>query len=320
MRAAVISSAGMGDGLLMMIASHRLLQAEHEVLSFHNQLHELASWFPGHRFKKRPSPATAEEELLPFDLIVLQNDHSPLALQVIDLHRKGKVRNLAIFYSSYEKNKHPPLTSWDRTFNRKEPMAENIAKAIASILQLKQISKNNGLIPPQGLVHQKYPQRIVIHPTSTSPKRTWKKKKFIQVATFLKKEGYEVVFSVSPQEREDWLFVIELGFALPFFPTLSDLAGFLYESGFFVGNESGTGHLASNLYIPTLVAAGCRKQIALWRPGWLPGKVATPHPLIPNIKKMRLRERKWQFFLTTRHLLKQFHLLLQEEHKGPFLL
>lgn len=312
MQAAVLSAEGIGDGLMMMIASHRLFTKGYEVTSFHNQLHELSSWFPHHQFKKRPSLVHLEQELFPFDLIVLQNDNSPISFQVVDLYRKGKLQNLSVFYSSYEENKHAPLTSWDRTFDRNCSMTENIAKAIASILQLKQTSKNNGIVPPVGLVHQKYPRRVLIHPTSTTPKRTWSKEKFIKVATVLKKKGYEVAFCVSPKERSKWLFLLDLGFLLPEFPTLSDLATFIYESGFLIGNESGTGHLASNLYIPTLIVASCHKQMALWRPGWLSGKVLTPSPFIPNFKKIRLREKKWQFFLTPRALLKHFYLLSKE--------
>jgi ADP-heptose:LPS heptosyltransferase len=36
-------------------------------------------------------------------------------------------------------------------------------------------------------------------------------------------------------------------FAMPDFQSLSDVAAFIYESGRFVGNDSGLAHLASNV-------------------------------------------------------------------------
>ena len=105
MKAAVICSKGMGDGLMMMAASHRLKLEGYEVTTFQDCLGQLKEWFPGHSFDKR----STIESLDPFDLILLQNDNTPFSFNLIDRYR-GKIH---VFYASYEEGKHRPLTSKD---------------------------------------------------------------------------------------------------------------------------------------------------------------------------------------------------------------
>ncbi len=81
------------------------------------------------------------------------------------------------------------------------------------------------------------------------------KEKFLKVAAWLSREGYDPVFTVAPYEQSEW--------SGPLFPQLEDLASFLYESGAFLGNDSGTGHLASLLKIPHLIIPGNGPPTAL---------------------------------------------------------
>ena len=313
MKAAVICSEGMGDGLLMMIASHRLFSKGYHVTTYTDSLLELQPWFPHHHFQERSSLFPLEEMLSPYDLIILQNDNSNRSFSIIDLYKRGRLKSVSVFYSNYCPSKHPPLTSWDRAFDLSLPMADNIAFAIATVLQSKHVSKNNGIVPPENLIHRKYKKRVLIHPTSTSPHRTWHPHKFLKVAKALKKKGLEVSFCVSPKERKEWIPLIDERFLLPEFPTLAELASYIYESGYLIGNESGTGHLASNLQLPTLIIASCRKQMALWRPGWFSGSIITPHRLIPNLKGSRLRERRWQHFISYKKVLSAFSQLTEDK-------
>ncbi|MCB1106905.1 MAG: hypothetical protein KDK76_02285 [Chlamydiia bacterium] len=296
MKTAVICSKGIGDGLMMMVASHRLKLEGYDVTTFQDSLEELEEWFPGHHFAKRSTIKTLDH----FDLILLQNDNTPFSLNLIDRYRE----KIHVFYASYEENKHPPLNTKDRIFDRALPMVANIAQATASILGKPHPILENGITIPSHLIYKKNNNRIVIHPTSTTAKRTYNREKFLKVAKKLEKEGYEIAFSLSPAEKERWG---EIPFQTPEFPTLSSLASYLYESKFLIGNESGTGHLASNLGIPTLIIASCPKQMALWRPGFLLGSIVTPPSYIPNFKLLRLRQNKWQTFISPRHVIKTFH-------------
>jgi hypothetical protein len=296
MKAAVICSKGMGDGLMMMVASHRLKLEGYDVTTFQDSLGELEEWFPGHQFAKRSTIDSLEA----FDLIVLQNDNTPFSFNLIDKYRD----KIYIFYASYEEGKHYAIYPQDRIFDRALPLVTNIAQSIASILGKIDPILENGVTIPKALSYRKHQKRVVIHPTSTTPKRTWSKEKFLGVAKKLEKDGFEIAFSLSPEEKEKWRGI---PFAIPEFPNLSSLASYLYESYFLIGNESGTGHLASNLGIPTLIIASCPKQMALWRPGFLLGKVVTPPSYIPNTKLLRLRENKWQAFISPRRVVKTFH-------------
>lgn len=306
MQAAVICSQGMGDGLLMMIASQCLFSKGYTVTTYQDSLPQLNAWFPDHHLKKRSSLNELENQLSAYEIIVLQNDNSSLSNAIIDLYKLGKLCSLSVFYSSYEKSKHAPLTLLDRVFDRSRSIADNIAEAIASILQCEEVSKNNGLVVPSNFKKNRYPKRVLIHPTSTTPLRTWDAQKFIEVAQSLTQKGYEMVFCVSPLEHPEWVLLIKDRFLLPLFPTLNELAGFIYESNFLIGNESGTAHLASNLEIPTLIVASCQKQMVLWRPGWFTTKVITPYRFIPNFKGLRLRQKKWQAFISSKRVIQTF--------------
>ena len=300
LKAAVICSKGIGDGLMMMVASHRLQLEGYEVTTFQDSLYQLAPFFPGHHFEKRSSIVNLQK----FSLILLQNDNTPLSLEIIQTYRS----QLSVFYSSYCKEKHSPLTSLDRVFDRSQTMVENIATATASILKAHESYKSNGIVIPSDLIHRKHRNRILIHPTSTSTQRTYTPSKFLKIATCLQKKGTEVVFCVSPQERSEWLSRVQNRFLVPEFYSLKELATYVYESSFLIGNESGTGHLASNLGIPTLIIASCPKQMALWRPGFLLGKVITPSKYIPNFKGFRLRQNQWQRCIPTQRILREISL------------
>ena len=63
---AVVSAKGLGDGLISMVVSQNLLLAGVNVTTFNPWLHQLARWFPGHKF----APLPKLHDLSSFDLIV----------------------------------------------------------------------------------------------------------------------------------------------------------------------------------------------------------------------------------------------------------
>ncbi len=302
-RAAVITASGFGDGLMMMVASETLRKKGYEVTTFNPHLYTMLEWFPGHDLVPIPHTADLVAYLETFDLIVLQNDNSKKSKAIIKAFQQGKIRALSIFYPSHEAGKHPPLTGWDHLFDPTTPMVESIAKATSRLLDLDDISFENGLKPLPYLTRGRYTSRIVIHPTSTTPLRTYSKRKFIKIARKLISQGHQVGFTVSPAEWVYWQRYRSLGIDIPFFESLSGVAAYVYESALMIGNESGISHLASNLGLKTIVIAGNARRIKQWRPGWRKGEVITPPPWVPNIKGLRLRENRWQHFISTKHIL-----------------
>ncbi len=306
-RAAVLPALGIGDGLLMMIASEQLKAHGYQVTTFHNALPQLSSWFPGHDLQTLSAEEKVLETLSSYDLILIENDNSTKVKHLIHHCRK----RLSIFYPTYLSTKHAPLNPMDKVFDPNLPMADNIAFSIASLLQMQAPSKDNGLTPPSTLKHRCNKTQVLIHPTSRVPSKNWKASGFIQVAKKLAAQGLKPLFCVSPEEQKAWGFVQQWDLPLIIAPTLAHLAAIIYESGIVIGNDSLAGHLASNLHIPSVIIANDSKRMRLWRPGWLQGQLVLPPFYLPNWKFLRLKENHWQHFITPSKVLKIFDLLLQ---------
>jgi heptosyltransferase III len=293
-RAAIIPCRGIGDALLMMIAAHQLLQAGFETHVFHPLIGQLKDWFPsGHIFHP-----FLPEDLTSYSLVIAQNDNS-IYLQTL----RASFPSLILFYPTYFPHKHR-LSPHDYIFDPNQTMVANIADAMAQLLK-RPFSSDNGLKLPTHLETtvklQRNPLRIAIHPTSSDPKKNWPFKRFISLSQKLKKRGWHPFFLIYEKEKiapthEEVIQVKDL----------ENWARLIYEVGFVIGNDSLAGHLASNLGIPTLTIGNCDKRLRLWRPGWREGKVILPSRYLPNFKGLRLRERYWQYCISTRYLLKQF--------------
>lgn len=264
----IVCAAGIGDALIFHIASYHLSLAGLSVTTV--TPHRFGKWFDGYRFSDVPIA----------DTIFLQHDNSLKAKQI---HASN--RSVYTFYGSHLESKHGPLRSgFDYVCNPKLCMVENLVLAIQTLFHLP-ATPENGFHPPPHLIHRRYPRRIAIHTGSSDKDKNWPLEKFMQVADFLKNQGYEPTF-------------------LPLFPTLEELASFIYESGFFLGNDSGPGHIASCLNIPHLIIGRDQKQMELWRPGWLKGTILTPSPWIPNCKPLRIRKNWWKSLIPTKKVIK----------------
>ncbi len=280
---AVVASAGIGDALLMQICAHRLREIGHQTTLFSDPIHSLSDWFPNARFAPRPTTDTLTS-LNTFDAILLQHDNSPLARQILQLPKPTY-----LIYGAHDPLKHPPLRpSLDFLCSKQICIAQNIQSACSALFHTP--SKNdNGITPLPHLIHRKFNTRVAIHTGSSSTKKNWLPSRFHKLQNKL----------------------IQLGFApclVPTFPTLSELASFLYESAFFIGNDSGPGHLASNLNIPTITIGSSREQLTFWRPGWGPNRIVYPHPFF---NKTKLTRENWKYFITTNQVLINFLKLNQ---------
>jgi hypothetical protein len=258
-KVAIIPDRSLQHGLMMMVASHRLLYEGAEVTTYHVGLGRLHQWFPLHTIATIPEGKDSWDEFSKYDLIILQYSNSPLCKELISHFRSSEKTLLSVFYPSYRKMTHPPLTPLDRVFNKSLPMVENISLAIASLLCVRQHSKNNGLIPLKDLIHRKYKKRVAIYPSSGI------QKKYEKIKANLENLGFEPFYL----ESECTALGAEL----------------LYESGFFIGPDSDFCHLASNLQIPTLVVTKEKRPASIHTPGWLRSSFITPPKWIPRAKE-----------------------------------
>ncbi len=265
MKIGIVCAPGIGDTLILHIVSHHLALAGYEVTTF--TPHRFGKWLEGYRFS-----FDGFEEM---DALFLQHDNSARARAIHALEIP-----VYTFYGSHKNDKHRPLQKgFDYVCNPNQTMVENVVAAINTLFHIP-ANRENGLKPPPGLVHRRYKKRAAIHTGSGHPAKNWALEKFEKCAAWMQKEGLEPLF-------------------LPQFPSLEALLSFIYESGYFMGNDSGPGHIASYFNIPHLIIGPEEKQMRLWRPGWGKGEVVLPPQWIPNWKGFRLRKNHWKKFITT---------------------
>ncbi len=278
---AVIPAVGMGDGLIYMTLVHHLIRSGYEVTTFHNGLAQLKEWFPGKQIEPYPFE-NRKERLREFGTII--DGHQHFLPLIPELQEKKIVID---------------RSSFDRTQTR----VANLAQYCRRHFGCESATVENGMKAPSSRVFRKHQTRVAIHPTSNKPIQTWFQEKFIRLARRLRKEGYEPVFSVSPAERPQWQEKLQGEFELPRFASLNELAGFFYESGYFIGNDSGPGHLASNLGIPGVILFYKKNRSLRWRPGWAEVEIALPTLRLPGSK---IHKKFWRELLTVGRVLSCF--------------
>lgn len=312
-KAGVFCHNGLGDGVNSLVLSHNLHLNGWQVDTYHNILPSMQDWFPHLAVQPYPNLDEMSRILNAYDwYFVVHNDTDEFVQKLMKEGKRRFPERMKIIYLYSSKNivKEPYYT--DCLTDPKLSIAENLRRMCEKLLHLKKLAKGNGFIPLPGLAYRKFPKRVVIHPTSTRLTRSWPKEKFIQVAMGLKERGYQISF-VPGVKKDGWEDVEEMGFEIPLFSNLSLLAGYIYESGYLIGNDSGLGHLASALGIPTLTLCRRRTHAKLWAPAFHEKKVViTPSPWIPNIRWFRLRDRRWKWFISVLMVLRGFERLTQE--------
>jgi heptosyltransferase-3 len=118
----------------------------------------------------------------------------------------------------------------------------------------------------------------IIHPGSGSPDKCWPAEHFAELAERLTAAGRRVAFVVGEAERDRWpaerLARLSAAAEVRQPATLLDLLAELTAADAFIGNDSGPGHLAGILGVPTLSLFG-------------PTDPDRWHPLGPAVRTVR---------------------------------
>lgn len=279
-RIACIYGARLGDGLIGMTLSHYCQENGYDIVSFSDSAYELRSLFPD--FDIRPVGGSLEH----FDYVIYPHQ-SP-----IDCPNAPERISRIIF------REHP-------LYAKRLPLRETFALFCRDYFGFENIEGWAPLIIPDEWALGKYVRRIVIHPTACEAFRCWGKKRFLKLAHRLENSGYEPVFIMSPKEKEEWG---ESAFETHAFEGLFELATFIAESGFFIGGDSGPGHLAAILQRPTLTLAYRWGVIARWMPSHDVRRILLPWPILMGAK---LRQRFWRYFISPRRCHRRFLSLLR---------
>ncbi len=305
-RAGVFCHNGLGDGVNCLVLSNNLHLNGWQVDTFQNTIGPMQNWFPHLSVQPYPGLEELPSILNRYDwFFVVQNDADPFVVQLIQEGKRRFPDRIKVIYLYPSKNivNEPYYT--DSLTNPSISVAENLRLFAERILHLPKITKSNGFIAPSGLILRKHAKRVAIHSTSAKEARSWPKEKFLELAKEIKRQGYEPVFI--PGKKEGWE---DLGFEIALFPHLDLLARYLYESGFLVGNDSGLGHLASAMGVPTLTLCRRKALANLWAPSFQKGVVVTPSSWIPNIRGLRLRDRYWKKWVSVGKTKRAFKKLV----------
>ena len=329
---AVIASVGLGDGVILLILANNLARNNFDVFFYSNTISQLSEWLPNITVRPYPNKEIVEEELDEFDIVladnksIISNPNYPrsefkrlrekyiyLSLgftdpELINDHTQRLKERLSP--EKFEQVKYLAKCAGEIRFQhgkRNLNMVENSVIFCKEKLKLNDVTSDTGLVPPQklNLTKNKFNKRILLHPFSSAEKKNWKLKKFIKFAELIKKDGWEPVFLVAPYEQEKLQIENQHQFEAPLFPTISELAAYIYESHAIVCNNSGTMNLASALDLPSL-SITYRGKNHRWRPGWKTGLVITP------IIKLKIGEfRIWEQFITVGNIYKNFNKLIK---------
>lgn len=302
---AIICANGIGDGLIMMIAAAHL-QMQSQITIFHDKSVVLSKLFPKLYHWGRYS----KEKMTQFNLIIIQYDGTQVAHEILYLRQQRNFPQVIMFFPY----KHPSSQSTDLVFDCSMTMVDNIIRFMQQKFPRASSTNpsKNDLLIPKG-EYRKYSHRIVIHPSSANPRKNWTPIQFVILAQELRAFGYFPIFVVPPSENYQWKSFLPSYLPLQSFTALSEVSSYLYESGSFIGNDSGLGHLASNLQIPTLTIFSKKSLSPLWNPGFGIHKVLLPYRL-PNWKGLSLcfREWLWPISISTKKALTEFFSLMQE--------
>lgn len=285
--AAFVMSPALGDTLNLLIVAHNLWRAGWSVDVYGDHAHALAAWFAHLTIAPALTQGDARDVLARYPLVIQMHRDRPLA-QVSNWHSGF----IDLHDVEYADNPHC--------------MARRFADFAAARFGLADVVTTNGMRAPAGLTFRKHASRVAMHPEASTADKRWLPERFLELSRRLHDAGFQTEFALEAHERARWE---HLGGALPplrSFASSALLATWLYESGWFIGNDSGVGHLASSLGIPTLTIFRRRGVAQRWRPGFTTGDIVLPSWWVPTAG---LKERWWRESISVTRVLAAFAAL-----------
>lgn len=307
MKAAIFSCKGLGDGLISIALANNLFLNSFIVDLFHINLDEIQEFLPNFNIKKYPSIDQIENVLSTYDKIFVSFDDSNIFVnELIKVGKKKYQNKLYVLNPSSNKKMGSQPFYQDAKFDPNCSMVDNIDLFCRNILKLENVSKIINFSIPCDLQLKKYHKRVIIHPSSAKDSKNYPIEKYMQIATELKSLNFDPVFVMHLNEKNIYENILKNNFILKTFDNLKELFSFVYESSFMIGNDSGIGHLASIIGLPTVSIFRNHRIAKLWHPGWGQNLSIYPSRFICNFSFYRLRDKKWKKFITVKKILKTF--------------
>ncbi|MDR2365748.1 MAG: hypothetical protein LBD68_07830 [Zoogloeaceae bacterium] len=302
-RIALVSFDSLGDSLIYLMMADNLQRNGFQVTHYGNIACQMRDWLPQLDIRPYPLPTIEkmEAELEGYDLAIVSPPSFIRARMDEAVTTRLRERWLLICQKS------PDAWRFDHTERLRRKLAPEKFSRLAGLcngsgsirfrpfgdasvvemtcaymrekLHLATVTKTSAIKPPAGLFCRRHRQRIIVSPDSRWPeKKNWRPESFLALCRQLKARGLAVEIVVAPERHAAWSEMKGNEFPTPRFDTIGALCGHLYESGCVVANDSGNGHLASFLGVPTITIYRKRNPLFYWRPDWSPGSVVCPPP------------------------------------------
>lgn len=276
-----ILSSRLGDSLVSLVLINNLVNNHYHIDVFGDFAFQLATFFP--HLKIAPLNELSEEDIQSYDAVILQFPEPS--------------------YPHLEKIK-PVLCVHDLKYFLEGLHMVEIQRAVCQrFFKIQSPNSQTGLILPNSIQSRKYKNRVIIHAFAMDPLREWPLEKYTALALQLNQQGFECHFIASPKERKRLSLVLEKKLSVPTFQSLYEVAGFIAESGYFIGNSSGIAHLSSCLGLPTLTLVARQGEYRLWRPYWTKGLVLAPPVWL---LARGLKQRLWKYCLSVKKVNRRF--------------
>lgn len=287
---AFVMSPRLGDALLSMVVVNNLVRSGYRVKVFSAQIDALRAWFPGFDIEPALPRADAFARLIAYD-VVLHAYHADKVLASDAPHP-----NIVV------------MDDWP-VYRQVKNMVDIQTELCQKHFGLAKAVRDNGLVAPAGLTSRISTNRVIIHPVASDQQKSWLPKRFVKLALWLRTQGFEPEFLLPPEATAQWKWLDRYDFAPTAYGSLGEVAARIAESGWVIGNDSGIGHLASNLGVPTVSLAMRRRIAQRWGPGWAPSRTLVAPPLMPS---RYLKEKYWKHLLSTARVMAAFDALRRD--------
>lgn len=294
MKIAYIASNGLGDGVIQSLIAQNISKLGHEVTYYHDLIGQLAPIFT--KLEVALASSLTTTSMADFDWLLIDKGYKGLEA----IQRNLALSKKAVIFSMSKTKPHKkqinsvlfnaPVTGENKFLHKfngacirsnKHWSKESVASQSINIFRGEASPSvpdaRLSLSIPEEWYQKKAGQRVLIHPKSSSESKNWPANNYIQLAELIREFGLDPVFTMAPSELDAWSR--EKGaenFKCEVFDSIYDLAKFYFRSSLFIGNDSGNGHLASLLDLPTITVYHKAKGHFPWRPSWGENTIIKP--------------------------------------------
>lgn len=281
----LLSAPALGDGLLTLVLARNLERQGRPCTLYHSQLLALKPWLPWASIEPLPE---AEPRAALFA------EQGPIF-----------VGDPALVPPGHGAGPKQLVFTKDR-WDRRRSYLRSLEQHARRVLGVDWQADACGMEPPPEVARAAHPRRVALHPYSARPAKDWPVARWVALARQLRAADWTPVVLLAPGEEERW--TDEAGgtcdVAIP--GALDAVAAWLAASGAAIAGDSGIGHLASAVGLPTLSLFRKSSAARFWRPVWGRTAVVTAPWRLPGGRG----HRHWGQLLSPQRVLRHFERLV----------